>query len=958
MSRPHPIPDASYRLQLGRDCTFADAAELVPYLAELGVSHVYCSPYLKARHGSAHGYDITDHNAFHPQIGSEVTFRKFVDALRSHGMGHMLDLVSNHMGVGSDDNAWWLDVLESGPAAAHAHYFDIDWKPVLARLRGRVLLPVLGDHYGAVLERGDICLRFAPERGVLHIRYGPHYCPLDPVTYPDILGRAALRLGEGTARSALQDMSAAFRTLPLRDEYEPTLLARRQRDVPILRQRLAELCASQASVQEALEAEAAAVNGVPGDRASFDALHELLEAQAFRLAHWRVAADEINYRRFFDINDLASLRMEEEQVFADVHRLVSRLIVAGDLQGLRIDHVDGLYEPGDYARRLRRFFSGYLVVEKILASGEQLPEEWPVHGTTGYEFANLVGRLLVDPTGENPLTRLYYRIARMQPDFDEVLHASKRLVIRSQLSGELTMLANMADAIAQSDRHTRDFTLNGLRYALAEIAAWFPVYRTYVGREGASRQDRHYVGWAVARAVGRAPAEDAAVYRFLGELLLLEAASLDRDTALRERARRFVQRFQQYTGPVMAKALEDTALYRYNVLVSLNEVGGDPRRFSVSPPAFHRANRQRLERLPHCMLAGSTHDSKRSEDVRARLAVLSEMPDTWRRRVFRWRRLTRRFRRELNGSVVPSRNDEYLFYQTLLGVWPSFPPGRQELAELTERMVAYMLKAVREAKVDTSWINPKPDYEDGIEHFVRSVLRPARRNAFLADFRSFHQGVARFGALNGLSQTLLRLTAPGVPDIYQGNELWRFDLVDPDNRRPVDFVCRRRLLEELQRLWAAPDALQRIAMLAEDPCDDRVKLLLTWRTLNWRRRHAALYREGGYHPLEADGPAAEHVCAFARAREGEWAATLALRWPLRLLGDEQGPLPSSERWGDTWVDLTGQANGGFCRDVLTGARIPLYKREGRLVAAAAELFRILPVALVCKPRSGEGMPRF
>ena len=949
MSGLHPIPDASYRLQLGKDCTFADAAELVPYLSELGVSHVYCSPYLKARHGSAHGYDITDHNAFHPQIGSEVTFRRFVDALGSHGMSHMLDLVSNHMGVGSDDNAWWLDVLESGPAAAHARYFDIDWKPVLGRLRGRVLLPVLGDHYGAVLERGDIRLRFAPQRGVFHIRYGPHYCPLDPGTYGDILDRAALRLGEGATRTGLQELSAAFRTLPPREAQEPNLLERRRHDAPLLRQRLAALCASEEAVCEALDAEAAALNGAPGDRASFDALHELLQAQAFRLAHWRVAADEINYRRFFDINDLACLRMEEETVFDDVHRLVARLVAAGDLQGLRIDHVDGLYDPRDYTRRLRRFFGGYLVVEKILANGEQLPGDWSVHGTTGYEFANLVAGLLVDPAGERALTRLYYRFVRTQPDFDQVLHASKRLVIRSQLSGELTMLANMVDVIAQSDRHTRDFTLNGLRDALAEIAVWFPVYRTYVGREGASLQDRHYVGWAVARAVGRAPAEDAAVYRFLEGLLLLETASLDRDPALGERARRFVQRFQQYTGPVMAKALEDTAYYRHNRLVSLNEVGGDPRRFSVTPAAFHRANRERLERLPHCMLAGSTHDSKRSEDVRARLAVLSEMPEAWRKRVFRWRRLTRRFRRELNGRVVPSRNDEYLFYQSLLGCWPADQPGRDQLAELTERMVAYMLKAVREAKLDTSWINPDPDYEDGVEHFVRSVLRPARRNAFLADFRAFQPGVARLGAMNGLSQTLLRLTAPGMPDVYQGNELWRFDLVDPDNRRPVDFARRRRLLEELQRLWAAPDALQQLAGLAANPCDDRLKLLVIWRTLNWRRRHPDLFREGEYQPLMADGPAADHVCAFLRARRDDWAATLTLRWPLRLAGGEQGPLPSSGCWGDTRVNLTGHARAGYCRDVLTGARIPLQEREGKLVAAAGDLFGILPVALICKP---------
>lgn len=943
MKGVHLVPDATYRLQLGRHCTFASASGLLPYLAALGVSHLYCSPYLRARRGSPHGYDITDHNAFQPEIGDEAGFRRFVEALRSHGMGHILDLVSNHMGVGGDDNAWWLDVLENGAAAAHADYFDIDWHAVLNRLRGRVLLPVLGDHYGAVLARGEIRLVFLAEKGELRIRYGPHAFPLDPRTYPGVLGTSAQRAAGAGAASGLDELAGAFAALPARDDGRPSARRQRRLEVPLLKRRLAVLCGRLPGALSAVRAAVKGLNGAIGDERSFDVLHRLLEAQAFRLAHWRVAADEINYRRFFDINELAGLRMEGRRVFVDVHRLVRRLAEDGDLDGLRIDHVDGLYDPGDYARRVRSFFAGYLVVEKILTGEEQLPQEWPVHGTTGYDFARLVDGLFVDPAGERSLTRLCQRYTGAAPDFDELLHACKRLVIRSQLSGELTMLANMADAIAQADRHTRDFTLNGLRDALAELVAWFPVYRTYVGRETPSEQDRRHLARAVAQARHRAPAEEAAVYRFLWQLLLLEAPALARNGRRRAQALRFVRRFQQYTGPVMAKALEDTALYRYHRLTALNEVGGDPRHFGVSVAEFHEANRRRRQRHPHCMLAGSTHDSKRSEDIRARLLVLSELPEAWRRRVFRWSRLTRRYRGESAGVRVPSRNDEYLFYQTLLGAWP---PGVDVApAAFTGRMVAYMHKAAREAKQETSWINPDAGYEDGLERFVRGVLRPTPRNAFVADFLVFQRRVARLGALNALARTLLRLTAPGVPDIYQGDELWRFDLVDPDNRGEVDFPRRRRLLAELRSAWSSPDADVRVGRTLADPTDDRAKLLLTWRALAWRRSRPALFRDGDYRPLSVIGAAA-HVCGFARAHREDWAATAVLRWAARLPGGEGLSLPDREAWGETWVSIPVAGDRGHCFDALTGRQIPLGRGPDGARAHAADLFGLLPAVLL------------
>ncbi len=937
------VPDATYRLQLGASCTFDDAVRLIPYLAELGVSHVYCSPYLQARAGSPHGYDIIDHNSFHPEIGDAAAFARFVATLREHGMGHILDLVSNHMGVGGDDNAWWLDVLENGRAALHARCFDIDWDPVLERLRGRVLLPILADHYGVVLESGALTLTFDHEEGAWHVRLQQHQLPLDPRTQSGLLGGALSWLAAGPDRAALEALRQDSAALPPRDDANTAAIARRRSDAAMIRRRLAALCARSPAVLAALERETQAVNGEPGVTASFDRLHQLLELQAYRLAHWRVAGDEINYRRFFDVNDLACLRMEQPEVFAAVHALVRKLVERGDLDGLRIDHVDGLYDPGDYTRQVRRFLSGYLVVEKILTGSERLPEDWPVDGTTGYEFAGLLDAFLRDPAGEEGLARLHARFVG-EPGFHRILLASKRLVIRSLLSSELTVLARLADAIAQVDRHTRDFTLNGLRDALAQLAAFFPVYRTYVGPTGHSEQDRRCVEQAMWAAIRDAPAEDRAVYQFLRDLLLLQAPCLQRSQSLRPRALEFVQRFQQYTVPVMAKGLEDTAGYRYTRLASRSEVGADPAGRPQDASDFHGANLERAKRWPHGMLAASTHDSKRSEDVRSRLAVLSGLPAVWRQRVFRWRQLNRRYRREVGGIRSPSRNDEYLLYQTLIGAWPT---GDEVATEVfSERIQAYMRKAIREAKVHTSWTDPDPDYEAGVEAFVAGVLRP--RKAFLEDFLPFQRRVARLGAFNGLIATLLRLTAPGVPDVYQGNELWRFDLVDPDNRRPVDFGRRGALLDRVRRHWREGEAARD---LAREPTDDRLKLLLVWRLLTWRRTFPEVFREGDYQVIDviatdggdAAADAAGAICAFARCHEGEWVVAAVERWPWRR-DDGEGRLRAPEDRG-IHLELPAAAGNG-CFDVLTGTAIEVERRNGTVCVPAAELFRVLPVALL------------
>lgn len=953
------IPRATYRLQFDRRLTFAAAEALVPYLAELGVSHCYASPILKARPGSSHGYDIVDHNAFNPEIGTEEEFRRFSDALRRHGMGLMLDLVPNHMGVLRSDNAWWLDVLENGRASAYAGHFDIDWEPANVDMHGKVLLPVLGDHYGRVLENGELVLNFTPEHGEFHLQYYDHRFPVDPREYPRILGwRGGVleaRLGaENPVAQEFATLVASFGRLPVRDEAAADTAAERSRDAAVHKRQLARLCARSADVAAFVAENVAELNGRPGNPDSFDGLHELLQAQAYRLSYWRVAADDINYRRFFDINDLAGLRMENGEVFEAAHRLVFRLLAEGRVDALRVDHPDGLYDPLMYFRRLqawrdwraaRREDGGaslYLVIEKILAGHEQLPDGWPVHGTTGYSFANLANGLLVDPSAEAKMDHIYAAFVGERSNFDTLVYLGKKLVMKTAMASELNVLANRLSRIAQADRHTRDYTLNVLRRALAEVVACFPVYRTYIADGAATEQDQGAVDWALSLARRRSRAQDISVFDFLRDVL---APRCGEDGASCQAAfMDFVGKFQQYTGPVMAKGFEDTALYRYHRLVSLNEVGSDPRTFGVSVAAFHEANRQRAERRPHHLLATSTHDSKRSEDVRARIDVLSEMPAQWRLGLRRWTRFNRRRKIPVDDQPAPDRNDEYLLYQTLAGSWPLEALEGDALAAYAERIVQYMLKAVREAKVHSSWINPDAAYEAALESFVRAVLEPRRRNLFLRDFAEFQKTVSHFGLLNSLAQALLKLTAPGVPDIYQGNEAWTFSLVDPDNRGPVDFG---RLAGMLAALKGDSDRPGLARSLLDTLEDGRAKLYLTWRALQTRRELPELFEQGAYLPLDVGGEKADHLCAYGRAWEEEVAIVAVPRLCFRLLEREDG-LPLGEApWGDTTLTLPPQWQGRMFRDAFTGRKLAA---AGEL--PVGEVFAEFPAALLVSP--GEG----
>ncbi len=954
--RGRRVPLSTYRLQLNGTFTFKDATALVPYLHELGITHCYASPYLKARAGSPHGYDIVDHGALNPEIGNEEDFTRFVAVLTQHDMGHIMDLVPNHMAVGGGDNAWWLDVLENGEASSYADYFDIDWNPLKDVLRGKVLCPVLEDHYGAVLEKGLLKLVFDAARGCFSVFYYDHHFPIDPMTYPQVLSAALPGLQARLSKDnwhlmEFESLISAFSRLPMKRETAPTRRAERQRDKEVLKQRLAGLGQACPEIVEAITETVARVNGEPSDASSFDALHALLEQQAYRLAYWQVADDEVNYRRFFDINALAGVRIEQPEVFSATHDFVLSLIRDDKLDGLRIDHPDGLYDPLQYYERLRAQARGedgeplYIVVEKILANHEHLREEWPVQGTTGYEFTNLVNAVFVYADAERSLTRLYERFVGQSTSFEELLYDRKKLVMRMMLAGQLAVLAHLLDQISEKDRRTRDFTLHELRNSLAEIVAWFPVYRTYVRPGQVTAEDRRYIEWAVAQAQKRSFIIDRSIFDYLRRCLSLEGLDAQPPDS-RQAIADFAMKFQQYTAPVVAKGMEDTAFYSYNRLISLNEVGGDPARFGVSITAFHHANQERVRRWPHTLLSTSTHDTKRSEDVRARINVLSELATEWKLHVTRWSRINRGRKRKVDGQVAPSRNDEYLLYQTLVGAWPLEELDDEALTRFADRIDAYMLKAMREAKVQTSWRNPNADYEAGVSAFIRALLANRAHNLFLGDFIPFQQRIARYGMLNSLSQTLLKLTVPGVPDFYQGNEVWDFSLVDPDNRRPVDYSCRRDLLAEIKRLFAGPEDTWATAAraLLDRQADGRTKLYVIWRLLGLRRDYPDLFRQGRYQALAVHGPHGEHLCAYARLDDAQAAIILAPRWYARLEPAEALPL-GDDVWGENAIDVSSLPAGAY-RNVLTGETVAAEKREDATVLLVRRVLGAFPVAVL------------
>jgi (1->4)-alpha-D-glucan 1-alpha-D-glucosylmutase len=963
------LPTSTYRFQFNHNFTLEQAGALVDYLADLGITDCYVSPLTLARPGSPHGYDVTDHSMINPELGGEDQFVEFAHGLRTRGMGLILDTVPNHMCIAHPSNRWWADVLENGPSSLFARFFDIDWDPPKADLKNKVLLSVLGDQYGKVLENQE--LKIAHEHGAFALHFYEFALPVAPRTWILLLEPALeqLRPVLGESDSAIVELTSiitALTYLPLRTETETERVKERLREKEVIKGRLWTLTETSPNVRAAIDASLTAINGVKGDPRSFDRLEKLLEDEAYRLSFWHVAADEINYRRFFDINELAAIRVEQPEVFEAVHRLPLRLLQQGLITGLRIDHVDGLLDPAQYLRLLQKrcaeaqtgdvqhpneavdregAYPFYVIVEKILTGLECLPTDWPVYGTTGYEFLNTLNGVFVEDRNVEQFGDLYGRFIDAQPDFRDLVYECKRLVLRASMSGEQNVLARRLDRISEQHRWSRDFTLNSLGRALAEVVACFPVYRSYVTSAGElTDDDRRYVRSAINRAKRRNPALSASVFDFLASVLLLEHPDGLDDAARAERLQ-FTLQFQQLTGPVTAKGYEDTALYRFYPLASLNEVGGDPASFGLTLQAFHARNAQRLEESPHGLSATSTHDTKRSEDVRARINVLSEIPDEWERAIWRWHHLNDPLRLTIEGGTkVPDPNEEYLFYQTLLGTWPISGLDSIHCERYLERIQDYLLKASKEAKVHTSWISPNYDHDRGLVKFVEAAMRSERGNRFLADFAAFAGRIARAGMLNSLSQVLLKITSPGVPDFYQGNELWDLSLVDPDNRRPVDYAIRQSILAEITHK-AASEPLALTKELFERPNDGRIKMYVTCRALGWRRKHAKLFREGAYVPLEGAGPRGRQVIAFGRGSTQHHVIVAAGRFFTGF-----GTLPQGAAgepvWSDTFLSVPGYLLQECYLDLFTGQTVRAYSERDAQQLRMSDIFAHMPVSVL------------
>lgn len=954
------LPEATYRLQFHAGFTFRDAEAIVPYLHQLGITHCYASPYLQARQGSQHGYDITNHRVLNAEIGTQEDFEAWVAQLHAHRMGQILDVVPNHMGIVGNANAWWNDVLENGPLSPYANYFDIAWEDSpRSELHNRVLLPVLGHPYGEVLEAGQLQLVYD---GSVGIQYFDHRFPLHPRSIALILQHQIDELEKmlGADSPAMQEYHSivlALLHLPQREEKDPQKIIPSQREKEVIKRRLLKLIQEHGEIRDFLNKTIARFNGQPGQPESFDLLDQLLDQQVYRLSYWRVASDEINYRRFFDINELAALNMERPEVFTATHEFVLSLLSRGKIDGVRIDHPDGLYDPRQYFQRLQQHYllacakevfhndpalteheweevkptllnvladrvcthPLYVVVEKILGNHEELPGNWPTSGTSGYDFMFLLNNLFVDRANEQIFQNLYHDWLGDDLKYSEVVYQSKFQTLHDALSSELHMLGRQLDRIAQRQRNSRDFTQNSLRFALRQLIACFPVYRSYIADEQFLDMDRQYVEMAVRRAIKRSPTTNRSIFRFIRDLLLLKNFATATDQEKAEQLR-FVGKFQQVTSPVTAKGVEDTAFYIFNRLVSLNEVGGDPSRFGVTPEFVHRSFQKRQQKWAQALSPLSTHDAKRSEDVRARLNVLSEIPNEWQERLYRWRKRNEPLRVMVDETPVPDANEEYLLYQTLLGAWPIEPCSPHEWKSFVKRIQAYMLKCLHEAKVHSSWINPNETYDEALSEFVARVLNEEQNTEFLHDFREFQKRLSHLGMLNSLAQTLLRITAPGVPDTYQGTELWDFSLVDPDNRRPVDYAKRHAMLQQLDERSTQTDLADLTRELLATKEDGRIKLYVTAWALRYRRAHPGLFSHGEYVPAEVTGANSEHIFAFGR-RHGSVSAIVVVPRLLTKLLPNPFDLPLGGVWDDTYVAIPGFATGQQWRDLFTGQTI-------------------------------------
>jgi len=923
---PPAIPIATYRVQLTPGFGFDAAAAIAPYLKALGITHLYASPFMKARKGSAHGYDVVDHTRINPELGGEDGFERLSQALKRHDLGLILDFVPNHVGVHFADNPWWLDVLEWGPASPHAVSFDIDWDILPYRARAGVLLPILGSSYGEALERGEIELRYDADEGSFSAWYFEHRLPIAPERYSEIL-RTVVR------EAGAEDSAAAKRILDLASRYRGLRHPNRH-EAPGFKAELRAIPESADIILRGL----AAYRAGPDRSAPTLALHHLLERQHYRLGHWRLASSDINYRRFFDVNTLAGLRVEDAGTFAAVHRLVRRLIAEDRLQGLRLDHIDGLRDPVQYFQRLRRLIRDaqgtrgrpfYMVVEKILGEHEMLHAFSGVHGTTGYEWLNTITQVLLDGNGLEPLDEVWRQISNTPPRLAPVLKDAKRRVLDTLLTSEFTVLRRLLARIAGGHYSTRDYSADSLRQALELYILHFPVYRTYLTSAVTTEHDRALISQTIERARADWFAADDGIFEFLRDTLTMDLIKPGRAAHSTPRVRRFALKVQQFTGPVMAKSLEDTAFYRYHRLLALNEVGGDPSARALAVEAFHTAMRIRGQEWPHGMTATATHDTKRGEDARARLVALAEIPGEWTSAVARWKVLNAPHLVTEGAMRAPSATFEYMLYQALLGAWPA---GEAD-DSLAERMQAYALKAAREGKQETSWLNPNEAYEAGLRTFIGRILDPAVSAEFLDSLATLAKRISLLGALNSLSQITLKATMPGVPDFYQGTEFWDLSLVDPDNRRPVDFAERASALASI----GAPDWQN----LVQHWPDGRLKLAWTRHLLELRTELAEVFAHGDYAPLEVSGPHRDHVIAFAR-RRGRDAAIIVVAKSFAPMSQGGRAWPRAEAY-DATIDVNGYSVEGFAEADATKLRL-------------SDVFKHLPAAVLKARFNGASKP--
>jgi (1->4)-alpha-D-glucan 1-alpha-D-glucosylmutase len=925
------IPVSTYRLQLNPTFGFKRTLQVVAYLHELGISDIYASPIFKAKSGSTHGYDVIEPTQLNAELGSLEDFTALAAEVKKLDMGWLQDIVPSHAAFDSE-NLMLMDVLENGPASAFFDFFDIDWNHPYETIKGKLLAPFLGSFYAECLENGEIQLKY--DREGLSINYYALRFPLKIESYGTVFGPHLADLknkigGDHPDYVKLLGILYVLKNLPSekpsQERYEQILFVKRM---------LWELYSNHQEIKSFIDDCVANLNGEKGNPESFDPLEDLLAEQFFRLSFWKVATEEINYRRFFNINGLISLRVEDEKVFHHAHALIWKLIGEAKITGLRVDHVDGLYDPTTYLKRLREKAGElYLVVEKILDFEEALPAFWPVHGTTGYDFLNHVNSLFCRRKNQRKFDRIYAKFTGFQTSYEDLVSEKKRLIIGKHTAGDVDNLARLMEAISARDRQGSDITLYGLKRALVEVLALFPVYRTYVSQESFSDTDRALITKVIARAKEINPGLSNELNFIARALLLKFKDHLPED----EKARwiHFIMKFQQLTGPLMAKGFEDTTLYIFNRLLSLNEVGGNPSIFGISAKAFHDFNQKRAGHWPHTMSATATHDTKRGEDMRARINVLSEMPEEWESNLKTWSKINKSKKRIVNGKEVPTRNDEYFLYQTLAGAFPFY---ENEYAVFIDRIKSYIIKAVREAKVHTAWLKPDSEYEEAFVAFAEAILQPPEQNPFLREFLPFQKKVAYYGIFNSLSQTLIKLTAPGVPDFYQGTELWDLNLVDPDNRRPVDFEKRRDFLSEIKQTEGG-DTLKLIAALLATQEDGRIKLFLIRRGLRARRENVEVFQSGDYLPIRVEGKWRNHVAAFARKNEKAWAISVAPRFLAEFV--KEGEYPLGERvWADTHLVMP-EESPTLWQNAIT-AQVISDEKGLRM----AEVFQHFPVALL------------